>query len=92
MRFTAETLDVRYLDVNIAEVPGARVEQALPRFEAHPRIHRALALPHDVGLGYLTLADTILNRLVHNACKLQLKGGSMRKQHAVSIHPDHCTA
>ncbi len=57
-RFTAETLDVRYLDMNIAEVLGASVEQALPRFEAHPRIHRALALLHDVGLGYLTLGQS----------------------------------
>ncbi len=57
-RFTAETLDVRYLDMNIAEVLGASVEQALPRFEAHPRIHRTLALLHDVGLGYLTLGQS----------------------------------
>ena len=57
-RFTAETLDVRYLDMNIAEVLGASVEQVLPRFEAHPRIHRALALLHDVGLGYLTLGQS----------------------------------
>ena len=57
-RFTAETLDIRYLDMNIAEVLGASVEQALPRFEAHPRIHRTLALLHDVGLGYLTLGQS----------------------------------
>ena len=44
--------------MNIAEVLGASVEQALPRFEAHPRIHRALALLHDVGLGYLTLGQS----------------------------------
>ena len=57
-RFTAETLEIRYLDMSIAEVLGASVEQALPRFEAHPRIHRALALLHDVGLGYLTLGQS----------------------------------
>ena len=51
-------LDVRHLDMNIAEVLGAIVEQALPRFGAHPRIHRALALLHDVGLGYLTLGQS----------------------------------
>ena len=57
-RFTAETLEIRYLDMSIAEVLGASIEQALPRFEAHPRIHRALALLHDVGLGYLTLGQS----------------------------------
>ena len=57
-RFTAETLDIRYLDMSIAEVLNASVDEALPRFEAHPRIHRALALLHDVGLGYLTLGQS----------------------------------
>ena len=44
--------------MNVAEMLGASVEQALPRFEAHPRIHRTLALLHDVGLGYLTLGQS----------------------------------
>ena len=57
-RFTAETLDIRYLDMSIAEVLNASMDEALPRFEAHPRIHRALALLHDVGLGYLTLGQS----------------------------------
>ena len=57
-RFTSETLEIRYLEMSIADVLGLSVEQALPRFEAHPRIHRALALLHDVGLGYLTLGQS----------------------------------
>ena len=57
-RFTAETLEIRYLDMSIAEVLNASVDEALPHFEAHPRIHRALALLHDVGLGYLTLGQS----------------------------------
>ena len=43
-------------------------------------------------LGDPTLADAILDRLVHNAYKLQLKGGSMRKHHSGLTHADHCTA
>ena len=39
--------------MTIAEVLGASVDEALPRFEAHPRVHRTLELLHDVGLGYL---------------------------------------
>ena len=57
-RFTPETLEIRYLDMSIAEVLDSSVDEALPRFEAHPRIHRTLALLHDVGLGYLTLGQS----------------------------------
>ena len=37
---------------------------------------------HDY-LGHATLADAILDRLVHNAYKIQLKGESMRKQNKI---------
>ena len=57
-RFTPETLEIRYLDMSIAEVLGASVDEALPQFEAHPRVHRTLELLHDVGLGYLTLGQS----------------------------------
>ena len=50
-----------------------------------------LAQWHEL-LGDPTLADAILDRLVHNAYKLQLKGGSMRKHHSGLTHADHCTA
>ena len=50
-----------------------------------------LAQWHEL-LGDPTLADAILDRLVHNAYKLELNGGSMRKHHAVLTQPDHCTA
>jgi DNA replication protein DnaC len=33
-------------------------------------------------IGDPTLADAILDRLVHNAHKIQLKGGSMRKKNS----------
>lgn len=36
-------------------------------------------------LGQPTLADTILDRLVHNARKVQLKGDSLRKKSAMII-------
>ena len=39
-------------------------------------------------IGDATLADAILDRLVHNAHKLELKGESMRKNQAVSVHDE----
>ena len=44
--------------MSIAEVLSSSVDEALPGFEAHPRVHRTLALLHDVGLGYLTLGQS----------------------------------
>ena len=41
---------------------------------------------HDV-IGDPTLADAILDRLVHNAYKINLKGGSMRKRQAKLTQP-----
>lgn len=43
---------------------------------------------HDL-IGEPTLADAILDRIVHNAHKLTLKGESMRKTKAKLTHPDH---
>ena len=43
---------------------------------------------HDC-LGDLTFADAILDRLVHNAYKLKLKGGSMRKKKDSLTQADH---
>ena len=39
---------------------------------------------HDL-IGEPTLADAILDRIVHNAHRLQLKGDSLRKQKALKI-------
>ena len=56
-RFTPETLAVRYKDKNIAEVLAMSVDEAAAYFSAHRRIHHALRVLQDVGLGYLTLGQ-----------------------------------
>jgi excinuclease ABC subunit A len=56
-RFNPQTLGIRYRDHSIAEVLAMSVSQAAPFFDAHPKIHRALRLLEDVGLGYLTLGQ-----------------------------------
>ena len=56
-RFNPETLEVTYKGKNIAELLHMSVDEAVDFFEAHKRIHHALCLLQDVGLGYLTLGQ-----------------------------------
>jgi excinuclease ABC subunit A len=56
-RFTAETLTVRYKDKTVGELLAMSVDEAVEVFSAHRRIHHALRLLQDVGLGYLTLGQ-----------------------------------
>ena len=56
-RFNAETLAVRWREASIADVLAMSVEDAVSFFAAHARVHHALKLLQDVGLGYLTLGQ-----------------------------------
>ena len=56
-RFSAETLSVLWRGKNIGDVLMMNVDEAVPFFAAHGRIHHALKLLQDVGLGYLTLGQ-----------------------------------
>ncbi|MGI9246956.1 MAG: excinuclease ABC subunit UvrA [Steroidobacteraceae bacterium] len=56
-RFNPETLAVTYRDRSAGDVLAMSVDDAAPFFAAHPRIHHALTLLQDVGLGYLTLGQ-----------------------------------
>ena len=56
-RFNSETLAVRWREASIADVLAMNVDDAVGFFAAHPRLHHALKLLQDVGLGYLTLGQ-----------------------------------
>jgi excinuclease ABC subunit A len=56
-RFNSETLAVRWREKSIGEVLAMNVDDAVGFFAAHPRVHHALKLLQDVGLGYLTLGQ-----------------------------------
>ncbi len=56
-RYDRETLQVRYKDLNIADILALSVEQAKDVFEHIPPIARILRTIFDVGLGYIRLGQ-----------------------------------
>jgi excinuclease ABC subunit A len=56
-RFNSETLAVRWREASIGDVLAMNVDDAASFFGAHARVHHALKLLQDVGLGYLTLGQ-----------------------------------
>jgi excinuclease ABC subunit A len=56
-RFNHDTLTIEYKGKNAGDVLAMSVDDAVEFFAAHPRIHHALRLLQDVGLGYLTLGQ-----------------------------------
>ena len=56
-RFNDETLAVTYKDATISDILAMSIEDAVEFFSAHPKVHHALSLLRDVGLGYLTLGQ-----------------------------------
>ncbi len=56
-RFNHDTLAIEYKGKSIGDVLMMSVDDAAEFFSAHARIHHALKLLQDVGLGYLTLGQ-----------------------------------
>jgi excinuclease ABC subunit A len=56
-RFSEETRLVRYRERSIADVLAMSVDEAAGFFSHHRRLHHALGLLQEVGLGYLTLGQ-----------------------------------
>jgi excinuclease ABC subunit A len=56
-RFNSETLAVTWRGASIGDVLAMNVDEAVGFFAAHARVHHALKLLQDVGLGYLTLGQ-----------------------------------
>ena len=56
-RFNDETLSVRFKGKHIGEILAMNIDQAAAFFEPIVKLHHALCLLQDVGLGYLTLGQ-----------------------------------
>ena len=57
-RFNSETLEITYLDKNIADVLEMSIEDGVTFFENEPKIARKIKVLDDLGLGYLTLGQS----------------------------------
>ena len=56
-RYNRETLEVKFRGNSIADVLAMTVDEALPFFQAAPRIRDRLAILQQVGLGYVALGQ-----------------------------------
>ena len=56
-RYNRETLEVKYKGKSIYDVLEMTVEEAIPFFNAFPKIRRKLKTLQDVGLGYIRLGQ-----------------------------------
>jgi excinuclease ABC subunit A len=56
-RFNRETLQVRYKDMNIADVLDLPIERAMEEFSAIPAMKSKLETLQDVGLGYIRVGQ-----------------------------------
>lgn len=56
-RYNNETLEVRFKGKNINDVLEMTIENAVPFFKDHPKIHRKLETLNAVGLGYIKIGQ-----------------------------------
>ncbi len=56
-RYNNETLSILYRGKNIADVLAMSIEEGVTFFENHPKVHRALKVLNEVGLGYIKLGQ-----------------------------------
>ncbi|MEU9376210.1 excinuclease ABC subunit UvrA [Streptomyces sp. NPDC048255] len=86
-RYNAETLEVRYAGLNIAEVLGLTVESAADFFAEVPAAARSLRALEDIGLGYLRLGQpaTELSGGEAQRIKLATELQRLRRDHTLYL-------
>ncbi|MFB6510018.1 ABC transporter [Streptomyces virginiae] len=86
-RYNAETLEVRYEGLNIAEVLGLTVESAAVFFAEVPAAARSLRALEEIGLGYLRLGQpaTELSGGEAQRIKLATELQRLRRDHTLYL-------
>jgi excinuclease ABC subunit A len=85
-RYNQKTLEVKYLDKNIAEVLALTVDAAWEFFVAEPPVRRALEALREVGLGYLRLGQPATELSGGEAQRIKLATELQRAQRAGTLY------
>ncbi|MFM2161388.1 MAG: hypothetical protein RLZZ383_900, partial [Pseudomonadota bacterium] len=85
-RFPAETLEVRYQGLSIADVLGLPIAEAATRFQHIPKLRRILQTLLDVGLGYVTLGQPSTTLSGGEAQRVKLATELHRVQRAKTLY------
>lgn len=85
-RYNAETLEIRYRDLQIAEVLGLTVDAAWSFFAEEPPLRRALDVLRQVGLGYLRLGQPATELSGGEAQRIKLATELQRMQRGDTLY------
>lgn len=85
-RYNAKTLEVKYLDKNIADVLNMTVNEAAVFFESESLIEHALQTLQEVGLGYLRLGQPATELSGGEAQRIKLATELQRANNGSSIY------
>ncbi len=79
-RYNRETLEITYKGLNIADVLGLTVDEAVHFFRAVPKLHEITQTLAEVGLGYIRLGQSATTLSGGEAQRLKLAAELSRRQ------------
>jgi excinuclease ABC subunit A len=85
-RYNAQTLEIQWHDMNIAQVLGLTVDAACEFFKDEPQTMQALKVLHDIGLGYLRLGQPATELSGGEAQRIKLATELQRAQRGDTLY------